>query len=53
MLSLTPLCAGMYSFFAAHLLVSCTGRKTVSSDSQVLKIWDQQSGVNFNTIMLA
>ena len=28
----------------------CAGRKIVSSDSHIVKIWDQQSGVNFTNI---
>ncbi len=30
-----------------------TGRKIVSSDSHIVKIWDQQTGTNFTNIELA
>ena len=28
----------------------CTGRKIVSSDSHIVKMWDQQTGANFTNI---
>ncbi|KAL0045866.1 hypothetical protein WJX82_007078 [Trebouxia sp. C0006] len=37
-------------FHAAHGSGGNAGRKIVSSDSHIVKIWDQQSGVNFTNI---
>ncbi|KAL3134725.1 hypothetical protein ABBQ32_007727 [Trebouxia sp. C0010 RCD-2024] len=37
-------------FHSAHGSSGNTGRKVVSSDSHIVKIWDEQTGINFTNI---